>query len=109
MSRSNTNYYNVCDDPLDESGRCKWHQDSRWSRVNRNCIPPGVFFSRRTWERKKRFPNYGWKRYCPGPPQTIKRLWQRRLRAQMKREILRYGEVMIDAERKLAGWYGWWS
>lgn len=105
MSRSNTNYYNVCDHEPSRSGwihtRCEY---------GRHCIPVKKFATRRgIVERKKRFPEWSWKSHCPNPPRAIKRAWQQRLRAQMKREIARYGEVMVDADVKLIGWYGWWS
>jgi hypothetical protein len=109
MSRSNTNYYNVCDDPIDETGHCEWHQEYSWLGRQRKCIPPGKFFSRRPWVRKKRFPDWGWKRHCPGPPRSFKRLWQRKLRTMQRDELRKTGDVLLDADKMLIGWYGYWS
>lgn len=104
MSRSNTNYHNVC---RIRDGECaSWYH----ARVGRH-IPE------RTWEtrrgivvRKKRFPNHSWKSWCSGPPSSIRKQWRRQIRAKYA-DLMRRDQdlVLFDAQKWSSGQYQYWS
>jgi hypothetical protein len=109
MSRSNTNYYNVCDRPIGESGYCERHSPARSWQPRKVCIPPGEFWTRRGLVRRESRYQHGWKRHCSGPPRAMKRAWQRQLRAKYVAEFRREGEILFDGGKWLAGQYSRWS
>jgi hypothetical protein len=112
MSRSRNHcYYTVCEN-VGKDGYCDWHREYP-SGVNdrHGCIPERVWMSRRGLVvREKRFKDT-WKCWCSGPPVSIKRLWQRKIRAMCRQEMRHrpYDPELTDSQKLLAGWYGWWA
>lgn len=94
MSRSNTNYYNLCVgapgfwDAVGEDGFCGLHRPhGRWQPRGK-CIPPAEYMTRRgIVKRTPRHPWHSWKSHCHNPPHDMKRYWNKRLRAQARREM----------------------
>jgi len=115
MSRSNTNYYNLCHKwgEIANDGYCDFHRPTgRWRAVGHKCVPPREYVTRRgPVKRKPRFPQWTWKSWCSGPPRNIKRDWRRMIRARYKAEMLRHSDdpELFAGEKWLAGQYGWWS
>lgn len=117
MARSNTNYYNLCPWPVGEDGYCWWHRPSDNHPndlffTEGDCVGQGWYYGRRglVW-RKRRFPEWSWKKWVKGPPRSIKRLWRRKVRGLYKAEIRRQIDdpVFGDHEKLLTGMYGWWA
>lgn len=110
MSRSNTNYYNLCHwwKEIGEDGYCDHHRG--WKG---KCIPPGEYETRRGMVvRKPRFPaGWTWKSYSSGPPRDVKQIWQGIIRARHRAAIALNPDdpELFDSERWLAGQYSWWS
>ena len=115
MSRSNTNYYNLCHKwgEIDADGYCDFHRPaSKLRGPQHKCIPPHKWVSRRgIEERKLRFPKWTWKSWCSGPPRDVKRAWRRMIRAVYRAEMARRPDdpELFAGEKWLAGQYGWWS
>lgn len=113
MSRSNTHYYNLCIDEIGEDGYCDRHRPrGRWTPAAK-CIPPGKFLTRRGLVvRKPRYPKRcTWKSWCQGPPHSIKRIWERKIRSKYRAEMVKRPDdpELFDAGKWLAGQYEWWS
>ena len=105
MSRSNTNYYNICTEPVAREDRC----DAGLS-LSRRHIPPGQYLTRRgVFIRKPRFP-FGWKKYAWNPPKYIKRYWNKQLRQSVRLELIHHPEdpILTPWQKWLAGKYEYW-
>lgn len=121
MSRNNVFYWRLCVPDkrnilegmglhLDENGICDWHRGT-WRRHSKPCIVPRVFVTRRgLYRREPRFPEYSGY-HGHNPPRTIKRKWERKLRALYRREIQKdpSDPVLSDGEKLLRGWYQWYD
>lgn len=88
MSRSNTNYYNLCHrwGEIGEDGYCDFHR----GYAHQRCIPPGKYLCRRGFVvRKPRFPVGSAKSWHNGPPASMKRIWSKQIRARYQAELAR--------------------
>lgn len=122
MSRNNTHYWDLClpfrkDNSMGmgvmgPDGFCDYHR--RWhgslgGGPRHRCITPRTFETRRgLYERKPRYPQFGGY-YTSPPPSSMKKIWNRKLRAIAKHELIRFGEVQTDLDKLLAGWYQYWD
>ncbi len=104
MSRSNHNYYNICQrDLLEEDGRCWWHA---WR--GQLCYGEREYETRRGFHRRRsRFPKWSVKSFHHGPPMCIKKLWHRQARAQQNEEM-RSDDPVITPMKRLIDLWDWY-
>jgi hypothetical protein len=89
MSRSNHNYFKICEGPVDDDGLCVFH-GNRYFRPSRKCILAGNVVTRRgVFRRRKRFPKHSFKIWHKTPPRWLKQHWHRRARARQQEEFLK--------------------
>lgn len=106
MSRSNHNYFKICDGPPDADGYCEWHA----GRHKRTCILAGDVVTRRgVFRRRKRFPWGGIKSWHRAPPMELKKAWHRRARARQRDEFRRSPEdPLITPFNRLIDLWDWY-
>lgn len=104
MSRSNTNYYNIC--KRDEvTGKCV-----RDGMFHRSCYFEGEYVTRRgVFRRKRRFPEWSVKSYHSTPPVSIKQCWIKRARAKQQHEMRKEAEdPIVTPMRRLIDPWDWY-
>lgn len=111
MSKSNTNYYNLCSrGEIGEGGYCDFHRPGWWKGRQAKCIPSREYLTRRgVVQRKPRYAKWSRKSWHSGPPAWWWRAEHRRARAKQKAEFLRCPEdPTITPDRKLIDLWGWY-
>ena len=104
MSRSNHNYFKICDGPVNAEGYCAIHAGSANHR--RRCLVEGDVITRRTFYRRKRHPYPGLKTIKPAPPRRLRRTWHKRARTRQKTEFLKNPQdpVITPFDRLIELW-----
>ena len=105
MSRSNHNYFKICDGPLDADGHCERHA----GRKKNTCIPKGDVVGRRVFRRRKRMPRNGIKSWHKAPPLELKKVWHQMARARQSAEFRRDpDDPMISPFNRLYDTWDWY-
>src|SRR5262249_12684078 len=112
MSRSNTNYYNICPwhRKVGEDGYCDIHRPYRDEGWGQPCLVPRQLLSRRGGVRRRRsLPKRSAKSGPSGPPRSWWRIEHRRARAIQRAEMLRDPEdPMVTPDKRPINLWSWY-